>query len=174
MDERFGFIHEKLDIKILILFVLQHLSEPVALNTLAELTLCDGGISYFDFTECVAELEKTEHIKDQNDQISITEKGLENIKITENSIPYSVRMKADKSASQLRARQNRNAMIRTSSLQRDNGSYTVSLSMADGIDHVISIELLVGSDEQAKAVEEGFRRNAEKITNRLIQIILEK
>ena len=49
--ERFGFIHDKLDIKILILFVLRRLPDYVQGDTLAELVLCDDGISYFDYTE---------------------------------------------------------------------------------------------------------------------------
>ena len=51
MDERFGFIHEKLDIKLLILFVLRRLPAPIDAESLSDLVLIDGGIGYFDDKE---------------------------------------------------------------------------------------------------------------------------
>ena len=46
--DRLGFIHEKFDIKILILFVLRRLPAPVSFEELSELVLIDDGFDYFD------------------------------------------------------------------------------------------------------------------------------
>ena len=54
--DQFGFIHEKLDIKILILFVLRRLPGTVEPETLLELCQCDSGIGYFDYSDCLSEL----------------------------------------------------------------------------------------------------------------------
>ena len=54
--ERFGFIHEKLDIKILILFILRRLPGVVDPETLGELCQCAGGVGYFDYSDCLSEL----------------------------------------------------------------------------------------------------------------------
>ena len=67
MDERFGFIHEKLDIKLLILFVLRRLPAPIDAERLADLVLIDGGIGYFDYKECLAELVNTAQIAETED-----------------------------------------------------------------------------------------------------------
>ena len=53
---RLGFIHEKLDIKILILFILRRLPGEVEPETLCELCQCDGGIDYFDYSDCLSDL----------------------------------------------------------------------------------------------------------------------
>ena len=54
--DQYGFIHEKLDIKILILFVLRRLPGTVEAETLRGLVMCDDGIGYFDYSDCLSEL----------------------------------------------------------------------------------------------------------------------
>lgn len=173
MDKRFGFIHEKLDIKILILYILNRISEPVTLDELAGIALCDGGISYFDFAECVAELVATEHICADGDSYIITEKGKKNGNITENSLPYSVRVKAGKNASSENKRLRRKSMLSTSRTIRRGGGYTVSMSLSDGISEILSIDMFAANEEQATALEKGFNEKAEQIFNTLLAKLLE-
>ena len=85
--ERYGFIHEKLDIKILILYILSRLSGEVDPETLAELCRCDDGIGYFDYSDCLAELVETEHVKETEEGYSVTEKGRRNAEAVESSLP---------------------------------------------------------------------------------------
>ena len=73
--DRFGFIHEKLDIKILILYILNQLPSPVDAQTLSELVFCDDGIGYFDYSDCLAELVETNHIEEKRGKYRITEKA---------------------------------------------------------------------------------------------------
>lgn len=175
MEKNFGFIHDKLDIKILILFILRRLSAPVPIGQLTELTMCDSGISYFDFTDCVGELVASEHIRLEDNKYSLTEKGRRNGEITEVNLPYSVRMKAEESTSVLRTEQNRDAMIKTSHTQNLSGEdCAVKLSLSDGVGEIVSMELFAANETQALNLEKGFRKNAEKIYNALIELILEQ
>lgn len=171
MDERFGFIRDKIDIKILILFVLRRLPESVDLPTLAELVICDDGIGYFDFAECVSELIDTGHIYYSDEKYSITEKGRRNGEITESSLPYSVRIKAEKNANIQSQHQKRNALINTSHEYKNRIGYTVNLALSDGISNVISMDLTVGSEAQAIYIENKFRKNAENIYSTILEIL---
>ena len=173
MELRHGFIHDMVDIKILILFILNRLTEPVDMDTLAELTLLDSGIGYFDLTECVASLTATGHISLDGGKYTITEKGQRNGGITESSLPYSVRIKAEQTAAQIRNRTRRDSMIKTSRTIRRGGGYDVTLTLSDGLGEIMHTVLFATDEKQAAALENGFREKAEKIYNRLIESILE-
>ena len=95
--DNFGFIHGELDTKILILYVLRRLPRPVDAQTLSDLCSFDNGVSWFDYSECLADLVDTGHVERlSGERYLITDKGRTNGEAAETSIPYSVRMKADR------------------------------------------------------------------------------
>ena len=172
MRGNFGFIHEKIEIKILILFILRHLPEPVPYDMLTELVMCDDGISYFDYTECIADLIKTEHIRFDENRYSLTVKGARNGEITENSLPFSVRVKAEKITSAFRAAQSRDSMIKTHHVTNPEGGFTVGMGLSDGLGTIISLDVFTANEQQAAFMEKNFRNNAERIYNALMDMLL--
>ncbi len=172
--DHWGFIHEELDIKILILFVLRRLPGVVDPSELSDLCRsCDEGFDYFEYSDCLADLIDNGLIAENEDGFSITEKGAKNVEIVENDIPYSVRSRAEKLLKPLRDRLRREAMIRTSHVNEKNGCF-VQLSMSDGEGDVINLQLLCGGEEQAKIMEKNFRRNAEAFYQQFIELLSKK
>jgi len=170
--DRFGFIHEKLDIKILILFILRRLPGVVDPETLLELCQCDGGIGYFDYSDCLSELVETEHIEQNEDGYAITEKGSRNADTVESSLPYSVRRKAEKLIEPVAERLRRAAMIVARHENGENGCIAV-LSVGDGVGELITLRLLCGDEAQAKKIEKNFRRNAEGCYQKILELMSE-
>ena len=84
----FGFISGRLEIKFLILYIAARVAGPVPFEVLQELSMCDAGVDYFNFSECLADLVRTGHLS-QDDQglYAITKKGLRNSAATESSLP---------------------------------------------------------------------------------------
>lgn len=174
MDRRYGFIHDELDIKILILYVLRRLPAPVDLDSLAEAAICDDGISYFVFADCLADLIATGHVVEIDYKYLITEKGIKNAKITEGSLPFTVRVKAEKNADQLASAINRDLSIKTSHIERSDGCYTVSLGLSDGQGQIFSMSLLTTTEEECKIIEKRFRLRAEAIYGEVLEMMLFK
>ena len=172
MDRRFGFIHEKIDIKILTLFVLKRLPAPVDIESLSEAAICDDGISYFDFADCLAELVESGHVTERDNRYQITEKGVRNALLMEDSLPFTVRMVAEKNASQLAAELSRDRNIETSHTSRMDGGYTVNLSLSDGKGEIMKLSLLVGTEEECVKIEKRFRRKAESYYGEILELML--
>ena len=169
----FGFIHEKIEIKVLVLFIMRRLPEPVTLEVLTDLVLCDNGISYFDVTECIANLVETNHLDITDGKYSLTPKGDRNGETLEKDLPFSVRNKAEDAATLMRTDLNRNALIKTHRRTIDGSGYKVNLSLSDGIGEIISMELFAANEQQAKSLEKGFREDAEKIYHSIIKMLIE-
>ena len=171
--EGLGFIHEKLDIKILILYILNHLPAAVDGQTLSDLVFCDNGIGYFDYSDCLAELVDTAHITEEGGKYRITEKGSRNVNEVASSLPYSVRMKAERVLAPVAERIARDAMIVTEHFMTDSG-LTAHLAMSDGKGEIIDMRLLIANEAQAKLIEKNFRRSAESIYQQIIALVSEE
>ena len=167
MGERLGFINDKLDIKILILFVLRRLPAEIDSERLADLILIDGGVGYFDYKECLAELATTSQIEDDDGLIKITAKGSRNGEILESGLPYSVRVKAEKTLAPVAEEMRRSAMI-LANHEVGEGGVTVYLAVSDGIGTIFDLKILAADEEQARKIERNFRRKAEEYYNRFI------
>jgi predicted transcriptional regulator len=168
--ERFGFIHEKLDIKILILFILRRLPAAVSAETLTELIFCDEGIGYFDYAESLAELVETGHVQQKEDGYLLTEKGDRNGETLEDSIPYSVRVKAEEKLAPVAEAMRRAAMIEAKHSMQEDGC-RVELGLSDGLGDIARLCLLCAGEEQAERIERNFRADAEGIYHRIMEML---
>jgi hypothetical protein len=172
--DHLGFIHEELDIKILILFILRRLPGAVEPSTLSDLCrACDDGVGYFDYSDCLADLIDNGLIAESEDGFAITEKGAKNVELVETSIPYSVRSKAVKLLQPERERLRRESMIKTSHSLDQDGCF-VELAMSDGEGEIIRMRILCGGEEQAKVMEKNFRKGAEAYYQKIIQLLNEQ
>ena len=164
----FGFISDKLEIKFLILYIAARVVGPVPFEVLQELSMCDGGVDYFGFSECLADLVRTEHLELEDGLYSITAKGRRNSAICESSLPYSVRMQAEQSLVSCNEQLRRKALVRSQIQPREEGGYTVTLSLSDELDDLMNLQLLVTRQDMALELQKRFRAHAEEIYSRIL------
>ena len=170
-----GFIQDKLEIKFLILYVASRLVDAVPFEAMQELTMCDEGVDFFDFSECLSSLVASEHLTlSGNGLYAITEKGLHNGEICETSLPYSVRLRADKGITIYNQKLKRRAQIKSDVTPRKNGTYTVTLAFNDDSDEsILRMDLMVPKENMAKDLADRFKQNAEQLYSSVLNALFE-
>ena len=164
---RMGFIQDKLEIKFLLLYIASRLIEPVPFEAMQELAMIDDGVDFFDFSECMNDLVTSGHL-------TLSEDGLRNGQICESSLPYSVRLAADKNITVFNQKLRRRAQIRSEITPRPNGTYTVSLAFCDEQDSpLLKMELMVPKEVMAKDLADRFRKNTEQLYASVINALFE-
>ena len=167
-----GFIQDKLEIKFLILYIAARVTEPLAPAEMQDLTMCDDGIDYFDYAECLNDLVKTEHLRLTEDgRYVITEKGLKNSQICESSLPYSVRQRSDKNIAAYNRAALRRAQVQSHVTERENGTYTVTLALHDEGAPRLALRLLVAARSTADGRARRFQREPERLYAQLTALL---
>ena len=170
-----GYLRNMMDLKILILYVTARLDAPVNLETLYELCYIDSALSYFDFCDAVPDLVYTGHLCcDEQGFYSITEKGKENGRETEDSLARSARTRADALIENHKRTLRRNSLISTQVLARNNGEISVMLRLRDGVSTLMTLELMAPSEIQAHRLERAFQENAESVYQQVMTMLLDE
>lgn len=167
----FGFISDKLEIKFLILYIASRVIEPAPFEILQDLSMCDDGVDYFAFSECLADLVRTGHLTLEDGLYEITEKGRTNSAICESSLPYSVRMQVDHNLIAYNEQFKRRALVGAKTEPRSEGGYTVTLSLSDELDQLMKLELMVTREDMAEDLRKRFKKNAEEIYSRILGVL---
>jgi len=169
-----GFIHEELDIKIFILYILKRLAGPVDPSDLFDLVQSDGAIGYFEYSDCLSDLVELKHIRQDEDGFySITEKGRRNIEAVETDLPYSVRSKVERKIPEINEKIQRAALVITGT-HLENGSCIADLSMSDGIGTLIEMHILCADEKQAAIVKKNFKHKAEYYYTQFVKELSEE
>lgn len=169
-----GFLQDKLDIKMLELYLLARAAGPVAPDLLADLALSHDGVSYFDFAEATAELVERGNIVLEAEGYVITDKGRVNSLACESSLPYSVRRHSDEALSPVNAALRRKAQVRGEKIEKSDGSVTARMLLDDDNGNLLTLELLCPSAEQADRLIAAFRERPEKLYNTILSTLREE
>jgi len=164
--QRLGFIHDMLDVKVLILFVMARVSYPVNIQQIYELSYQDDCLSYFDVCTAVPEMVKSGHLKELEDaNYEITEKGKADGALTEDSIAFTVKQRAENAVSRFNRQIRRSSFVKTQIIPREDGDYSVIMSLDDESGNLMTLELMAPNQRQAVRLGKLFERKAEAVYN---------
>lgn len=161
--ERHGFIHDMLDVKVLILFVMNRVLYPVDTQKLYELCLQDECLSYFDVVQALPQMVASGHLEQNGEEFVITEKGRETAALTEDSIAYPVLQRAGRAIDRFNREMRRDNFIRTELIAQPNGDYLVVMHLDDELGTVMSLELTAPNAQQARSLARSFHDSADVI-----------
>jgi hypothetical protein len=164
--ERHGFIHDMMDVKVLILFVMARSNYPMTTQEIYELCYQDDCLSYFDVCTAIPELVASGHLNQvEEEKYEITPKGREDGAVTEDSVAFTVRQRAENAVARFNRQLRRNSFVKTQVIPRENGECSVVMALDDEAGNLMTLELLAPSQRQAVRLGKLFQRKAETIYN---------
>ncbi len=168
-----GFIHDMLDVKVLILFIMARVACPIDLQKIYELAYQDDCLSYFDLAQAVPQMIESGHLtQDENGRYTITEKGKDACKVTEDSIAYPVMQRAQTAIDRFNRELRRRSFVKTSVTPRDCGDYCVQLSLNDEVSDLLRMELMAPTQKHAYRLAAAFSEKAENIYRLIMDQLL--
>lgn len=172
--ERRGFIHDMLDVKVLILYVMALVEMPVSAQTIYELCLQDDCLSYMDVQQAIPQMVETGHLEKTGDLFFITEKGRDTEQLTSDSVALPVRHRAKTAVDALNLAAKQEQFIKTDIRACENGEYVVSMKLNDINGQLMHLELTMPTRLQARRVEAAYRKNPDMIYQSVIVGLLEE
>ena len=163
---RLGFIHDMMDVKILILFVTARSGYPLTCQEVYELCYQDDCVSYFDICTAVPEMVKSGHLKElEGERYEITEKGRETGSLTEDSIAFTVKQRAENAVAKYNRQIRRSSFVKTQVIPRESGDYSVIMALDDEMGNLMTLELVAPDQRQAVRLGKLFEKKAEMVYN---------
>lgn len=171
--ERHGFIHDMLDVKVLILYIMARVAYPVDLQKIFELAYQDDCLSYFDLAEAVPQMVESGHLEPvEGERYIITEKGRETGAVTEDSIAYPVMQRAQAAVEAYNRAVRRSGFVKSNITKREAGDFSVQLSLNDDVSDLLRIELMAPTQKQAYRLARAFSERAETIYKKIMEELL--
>ena len=162
--ERHGFIHDMLDVKLLILFVTKHCAYSIDGQTIYELCYQDETLSYFDVKTALPEMVESGHLCiDEQKLYTITEKGRDHESVMEDLIAVPVRERAKAAVDAYNRERRRDEMIHIEITPQPDGEFNVSMQLDYEYGRLMHLELGAPTEKQARALRDAFHDNAEGI-----------
>ena len=172
--ERHGFIHDMMDVKVLILFVTARSNYPLSVQEIYELCYQDDCLSYFDVCTAIPEMVASGHLEEQGEKYQITEKGRDAGTITEDSVAFTVRQRAEAAVERYNRKLRRSDYIKTQIVPRENEEYSVIMSLSDEVSNLMTLELAAPNRRQAIHLSRVFEERAEFVYKLVIQGLLDE
>jgi hypothetical protein len=162
--QRLGFIHDMMDVKVLILFVASRSGYPMTCQEVYELCYQDDCLSYFDVCTAIPEMVKSGHLKElEGERYEITEKGKEAGSLTEDSIAFTVKQRAENAVAKFNRQMRRSSFVKTQVIPRSSGDYSVIMSLDDEAGNLMTLELVAPDQRQAVRLSRLFEKKAEAV-----------
>jgi hypothetical protein len=172
--QRLGFIHDMMDVKVLILFVTARSNYPMTTQEIYELCYQDDCLSYFDVCTAIPEMVKSGHLRElEGEKYEITPKGRETGDLTVDSIAFTVKQRAENAVSRFNRQIRRSSFVKTQIIPRDSGDFSVLMSLDDEMGNLMTLELMAPDQRQAVRLGKLFEKKAEDLYNLTMMELLD-
>lgn len=164
--QRLGFIHDMMDVKVLILYAMARSNYPMTSQDIYEVCYQDECLSYFDVCTAIPEMLKSGHLEQlEEEKYQITEKGRVDGELTADSIAFTVKQRTENAVARYNRQVRRSSFVKTQIVPRPNGEFSVVMSLDDEIGNLMTLELVAPDQRQAIRLSRLFEKKAEMVYN---------
>lgn len=166
-----GFIQDDLDLKLLVLYLMDRAAGPLTFLQLFELALCDAGVDYFSLSQAVEQMVSTGQLTKEGERYAITDKGRRNSQICQGGLPPSVRRHCDDNLIRVNEVLRRESQVRAQIMDREDDTATLCLTLEDGTSPLFQLSLLSPSRKQAEQWAAVFREAPSALYLNIIKLL---
>lgn len=167
-----GGLRNRDDIRLLICYLLKSVDAPMTRQMLNEAMQEDGLANYFEVGQAIEELLKTGNVTadilDEDEVISVTQKGREAAELLQTSLPRTVREKAVNSAIRLTTRAKIERENKIEVKKEENGGYTITFTLFDRETELMKLSVYVSDSLQLEQVKQNFINDPVKVYSTII------
>ena len=167
-----GGLRSRDDIRLLFCYLLKSVDAPMTRDMLNDAMQEDGLANFFEVGQAIEELLKTGNITadilDEDEVITVTEKGREAAELLQTSLPRTVREKAVNSAIRLVTRAK---VVRENKIEvkkEDDGGYTITFTLFDRGTELMKLSIYVVDSLQLEQVKQNFINDPVKVYSSII------
>lgn len=172
--QRLGFIHDMMDVKILLLYVAARSQFPMTIQELYEVSYQDDCLSYFDVCTAVPELVQSGHLQEvETDRFTITEKGRQQGELTASSLVFSVKQKAEDAVDSFNRQMRRCKYVKTE-VAADEQGHKVIVTLNDEFGTLMTLGLNAPDQRQALRLQKLLELKAEEIYSLAMTSLLDE
>ena len=167
-----GGLRNRDDIRLLVCYLLKSIDAPMTRQMLNDAMQEDGLANFFEVGQAIEELLKTGNITadilDEEEVISVTEKGREAAELLQTSLPKTVREKAVNSAIQLTTKAKIERENKIEVKKEDDGGYTITFTLFDRDTEMMKLSIYVVDSLQLETVKQNFINDPVKVYSSII------
>ena len=172
--KRLGFIHDMMDVKVLILYVAARADFPMTMQEVYELCYQDDCLSYFDVCTAIPEMVASGHLKQVDEErYEITDKGRQDGELTADSIAFTVKQRSENAVAKFNRQLRRSSFVKTQIIPRESGDFSVVMSLDDEMGNLMTLELFAPDQRQAVRLGNLFEQKAELVYNLTMTALLD-
>lgn len=170
----YGILSDMDEVKLLILYAMKSLAQPVVFDDLNEVMMLGGNVTYFDEAAAFEELLQSGHIDrkmaDEKAYYNLTRLGEEALSLLDRRLSFTVRERTMKNAMKVLARIKYDSQISANVLQSEKGCIA-NMKIIEDNDTLFELNILVANKMQANSVCKTFRKNVETVYQTVIELL---
>ena len=163
--------------KVLILYILNKLSDGIKNDNLYKIISSTNNINYFYFQELLTDLIQSNFVgsftKDEDTIVKITSEGQNALSLTKSLLPGILKLKADNVFKEEISNIAEESSIITEYIPKDENNYTVKCKIVEKNEIIFEVSTFAGSRDRAKQISDNWKNNANNIYPKILNLLLD-